>query len=186
MPGRYDIVIAANVLHATRDLSAVLRRAHELLAPGGLLVALEATEHPIWLDVTTGLIAGWQRFDDRWRGEHPLLAPDTWKQALAEAGFVRTGSWPAPSSPATILGQHVFAAQAPDTKAPGSAEQSLAIEQSVVSEAAPANGEAESPSLVLSRSASADRLELLNEFVRNEIVRVCDCARTNCRDDTSG
>jgi acyl transferase domain-containing protein/SAM-dependent methyltransferase len=172
MPGRYDIVIAANVLHATRDLSAVLRRAHELLAPGGLLVALEATEHPIWLDVTTGLIAGWQRFDDQWRGDHPLLAPDTWKQALAEAGFVRTASWPAPSSPATILGQHVIAAQAPDTKALGSAEQSQPLEQSVVSEAARANGEAEPLSLVLSRSASADRLDLLNEFVRNEIVRV--------------
>jgi acyl transferase domain-containing protein/SAM-dependent methyltransferase len=170
--GRYDMVIAANVLHATRDLSAVLRRAHELLAPGGVLVALEATEHPIWLDVTTGLIAGWQRFDDRWRGDHPLLAPDTWKQALDEAGFVRTASWPAHSSPAAILGQHVIAAQASDAKAAGSAEQSQALEPSVASETAPANGELEPLSLTLSRSASTDRLELLNEFVRNEIVRV--------------
>ncbi len=109
--GSYDLILAANVLHATRDLSAVLRRVHTLLAPGGLLVALETTEHPIWLDVTTGLIAGWQRFEDRWRGDHPLLAPDIWKEALQEAGFKRTGSWPTDSSPATILGQHVVVAQ---------------------------------------------------------------------------
>jgi acyl transferase domain-containing protein len=170
--GRYDIVIAANVLHATRDLSAVLRRAHELLAPGGLLLALETTDHPIWLDVTTGLIAGWQGFDDRWRGDHPLLAPETWKQALEGAGFVRTGSWPVPSSPAAILGQHVIAAQAPDTKVSGGGDYSEAREQSVVPEVSPAKSEAEPLSLALSRSTSVDRLELLAEFVRDEIVRV--------------
>ncbi len=33
----YDVVVAANVLHATRDLDATLRHVRALLAPGGLL-----------------------------------------------------------------------------------------------------------------------------------------------------
>ena len=39
----FDIVIAANVLHATADLSRTLRHVKELLAPQGLLVLIEGT-----------------------------------------------------------------------------------------------------------------------------------------------
>ena len=58
-------MIAANVLHATRDLDVTLEHVRALLAPGGVLVAYEATHHPRWFDVTTALIEGWQRFEDR-------------------------------------------------------------------------------------------------------------------------
>jgi hypothetical protein len=112
-PHSFDLVVAANVLHATRDLSTTLATVRSLLAPGGLVALLETTDHPVWLDVTTSLIAGWQRFDDRWRSGHPLLTPERWGDALAESGFVRAGAWPHRGSPAEILGQHVIVAQAP-------------------------------------------------------------------------
>jgi malonyl CoA-acyl carrier protein transacylase/SAM-dependent methyltransferase len=57
-PASYDIVVAANVLHATKNLDVTLRHVHSLLAPGGVLLAYEGTHHPRWFDVTTGLIEG--------------------------------------------------------------------------------------------------------------------------------
>ncbi|KKY13503.1 putative polyketide synthase [Diplodia seriata] len=41
--GRYDVVVAANVLHATTSLAGTLAHARKLLRPGGWLVLLEIT-----------------------------------------------------------------------------------------------------------------------------------------------
>jgi len=40
-PHGFDVVIAANVLHATSDLHSTLERVRKLIAPHGLLVLLE-------------------------------------------------------------------------------------------------------------------------------------------------
>ena len=40
---RFDVVLAANVLHATADLREVLNHVRELLVPGGLLILAEVT-----------------------------------------------------------------------------------------------------------------------------------------------
>ena len=116
-PGSYHVVVAANVLHATRDLDRTLAHVRGLLAPGGLLVAYEATEHLPWFDVTTGLIEGWQRFDDHWRVDHPLLAPARWREALGAHGFTRVAAFPEPGSPAEVLAHHVIVAMVPGTTA---------------------------------------------------------------------
>jgi acyl transferase domain-containing protein/acyl carrier protein len=85
---RYDVVVAANVLHATRDLAATLDHVRRLLAPGGLLVLLEGTRPHRWVDVTFGLTEGWWRFADAAvRPAHPLLAPARWTDVLGAAGF---------------------------------------------------------------------------------------------------
>ena len=86
-PHGYDLVIAANVLHATRDLCKTLAHCRELLAPGGELVALEGLRAHGWLDLTFGLLDGWWRFDDRYRGECPLAGESAWREAFADAGF---------------------------------------------------------------------------------------------------
>ncbi len=44
--GSFDIIIAANVLHATPDLERAIGHLQELLAPGGALVLLEITRIP--------------------------------------------------------------------------------------------------------------------------------------------
>ena len=86
--GQYDIVIAANVLHATSDLRQTLKNVQTLLARGGLLVLLEGTRRVSWVDMIFGLTEGWWRFADRdLRPSHPLLAVPAWRSLLGQAGF---------------------------------------------------------------------------------------------------
>ena len=63
----YDVVIAANVLHATRDLGETLVHCRNLLAPSGQLMALEGLQRRAWQDMTFGLLDGWWRFADAYR-----------------------------------------------------------------------------------------------------------------------
>ena len=85
-PGQADLVIAANVLHATKDLAVTLRHVRELLQPGGQLVLLEGTTPSRWVDLTFGLTDGWWRFADA-RLDHPLLTAPQWQALLQAHGF---------------------------------------------------------------------------------------------------
>ena len=84
----FDVVIAANVLHATRSLRESLTHVRRLMAPGGKLVVLEGTRRVRWLDLTFGMTSGWWRFDDtELRADHPLLSIDAWRRLLDELGW---------------------------------------------------------------------------------------------------
>ncbi|MBS1243481.1 MAG: hypothetical protein H6R41_18, partial [Deltaproteobacteria bacterium] len=111
--GSFDVVIAANVLHATRDLGGTIDRVAMLLAEGGILVLSETTAHPRVFDITTGLIEGWQAFDDSVRRDNPLVSADRWVEMLTERGFRAASAFPEGSSPATNLGNHVLIAARP-------------------------------------------------------------------------
>ena len=89
-PRGYDLVIAANVLHATRFLDETLENCRSLLAPSGLLVALENQRGRGWMDLIFGQLDGWWRFADRFRPKHALAGPDVWNRALAETGFTES------------------------------------------------------------------------------------------------
>ncbi|MEM7497171.1 MAG: SDR family NAD(P)-dependent oxidoreductase [Pseudomonadota bacterium] len=100
-PGDFDLVLASNVLHATRDLDESLRHARELLAPGGVLVLVEATERRLAADLTFGLTDGWWRFQDTARRpDHPLLDRAGWFEGLSDAGFEEIASLPGDGSEA--------------------------------------------------------------------------------------
>ena len=83
----YDVIIASNVLHATRCLDETLGHCRRLLAPGGHLVALENLSGLGWMDLTFGQLDGWWRFADSYRPHHALASPAVWRQALGDAGF---------------------------------------------------------------------------------------------------
>ena len=88
-PGAFDLVIAANVLHATPDVAAAVQRLRTLLAPGGVLLLLEITRHPHWLDIVFGLMDGWWALEDRGlRPTHPLMRGHQWRTLLEACGFV--------------------------------------------------------------------------------------------------
>ncbi|MCB1921746.1 MAG: methyltransferase, partial [Candidatus Competibacteraceae bacterium] len=86
--GAYDLVIAANVLHATRDLSEAVAHAAAALTPGGWLLLIEGLRPSRWLDLTFGLTEGWQRGTDRkLRPDDPLIDAGQWRQLLTAQGF---------------------------------------------------------------------------------------------------
>ncbi len=87
-PGGFDLVVAANALHATPDLGASLEHCRRLLAPGGSLLLLEAVREGWFLDATFGLTDGWWRFADRHlRRDQPLLDVPGWLGLLRSRGF---------------------------------------------------------------------------------------------------
>ncbi len=87
VPHSYDLIIASNVLHATRYLQETLGHCRELLAPSGQLVALENLSGLGWMDLTFGQLDGWWRFADDYRPHHALASPAVWRRALGDAGF---------------------------------------------------------------------------------------------------
>lgn len=115
----YDLVIAANVLHATRDLGETLAHCRELLAPSGQLIALEALRQRSWQDLTFGLLDGWWRFDDAYRPNHALATPTVWRRALADAAFSEV-EFLGTANPDTDepVGSSVIIAQGPADVAP--------------------------------------------------------------------
>jgi acyl transferase domain-containing protein/protein-L-isoaspartate O-methyltransferase len=90
---QFDVVLAANVLHATADLRDTIARVRRLLRPGGLLLLLEGTRPTRWVDLVFGQTEGWWKFADTdLRAEHPLLDPESWRELLQRDGFARTKS----------------------------------------------------------------------------------------------
>ncbi|MCY3875651.1 MAG: SDR family NAD(P)-dependent oxidoreductase [Rhodobacteraceae bacterium] len=83
----YDLIIASNVLHATRYLDETLGHCLTLLAPSGQMVALENLRGQGWMDLTFGQLDGWWRFADDYRPHHALASPEVWCRALDDAGF---------------------------------------------------------------------------------------------------
>ena len=172
---QFDIIVAANAVHAAKDLRAALARLHALLAPGGLLVLVESTEHFEYFDITTGLIEGWQHFADDLRGEHPLLAPATWVRALGDAGFEETRTWPPQGSPAEALGQHVVVGRkAGDTVGVASMAAAAGTTPSLPLEAAAGTvaTAAAQPAWRTSYddAAPAERMDLLQDLVRRQVM----------------
>ncbi|MDH6068005.1 SDR family NAD(P)-dependent oxidoreductase [Chrysosporum ovalisporum APH033B] len=95
-PQIYDLIVAADVLHATSDLRQTLAHIRQLLAPGGMLILMEDSEPARWADLTFGLTEGWWKFTDcDLRPNHPLLSPEQWQILLSEMGFSQTTAlWP--------------------------------------------------------------------------------------------
>jgi acyl transferase domain-containing protein/acyl carrier protein/phospholipid N-methyltransferase len=84
----FDIIIAANVLHATRSLRETFDNVRMLLRDGGSIVLLESTGTHAMVDVTLGTIEGWRRHaDDDIRTDGPLLSKRQWLDFLSAHGF---------------------------------------------------------------------------------------------------
>ena len=110
----YDLLIASNVLHATRYLEETLANCLKLLAPSGQLVALENLIGQGWLDLTFGQLDGWWRFADDYRPHHALASPTVWRRVLMDVGFADVAVLGVDESdPDEILDKGVIVAQGP-------------------------------------------------------------------------
>ncbi|KAK1657167.1 hypothetical protein BDP55DRAFT_567859, partial [Colletotrichum godetiae] len=86
-PHSYDVVIAANVLHATRSLADTLARASSLLRPGGYLVLLETTGTQSMVGFLFGGLPGWWQSTEPSRRYGPTVPTLEWHRLLCRAGF---------------------------------------------------------------------------------------------------
>ena len=88
-PHSFDIIVAANVIHATRDIKKTLTKVNALLKPGGILALYELTKTTDFGTLTFALLKGWWLFEDRERiqSNSPILTVPQWRQHLEQAGF---------------------------------------------------------------------------------------------------
>jgi acyl transferase domain-containing protein/NADPH:quinone reductase-like Zn-dependent oxidoreductase/acyl carrier protein len=108
--GSFDLVIATNVLHATKNIGVTLRHAKQCLARDGLIVINELTQSSLFAHVTFGLLDGWWRYEDaevRLRG-CPGLSTQSWRYVLAREGYLDSYF---PGASADPLGQQVIVAR---------------------------------------------------------------------------
>lgn len=110
----FDVIIAANVLHATADLRRTLEHVRTLLSPGGLLLLLEATRPLRFADIIVGLTEGWWRFTDiGLRPSHALLSEDKWRTLVTAAGFTEVEVFPEADCDDTLSNQCLMLARGP-------------------------------------------------------------------------
>jgi acyl transferase domain-containing protein/acyl carrier protein/SAM-dependent methyltransferase len=108
--GGYDIVIAANVLHATKNIRQTLRNVKAVLKKNGLILLNEISNKSLFTHLTFGLLEGWWLYEDdevRIPG-CPGLYPHTWQVILESEGF-RLVLFPVQE--AHELGQQIIIAQ---------------------------------------------------------------------------
>ena len=173
----FDVVVAANVIHAAADLGRALDYARSLLTPGGILLLSETTAHPAWLDITTGLIEGWQQFEDEIRRSSPLLPSAAWQDLLQDRGFVDFVALPDAGSPAEVLGLHVLVARTPPSATSTIVRSALLLPDREGLLAVAGNGDdaAERAAELRTRLEEAppgQGEEILLEFVRETVVQV--------------
>ncbi|HEX2924645.1 MAG TPA: SDR family NAD(P)-dependent oxidoreductase, partial [Ruminiclostridium sp.] len=85
----YDIAIATNVLHATKNIRQTLRNIKATLKTNGLILLNELSNNNLFNHLTFGLLEGWWLYEDqplRIPGS-PGLYPKTWKRVLEGEGF---------------------------------------------------------------------------------------------------
>ena len=66
-PGSYDLIIAANVVHATSRVESTMKRIKSLLKPGGTLILIELTVKTMANQLVFGTLSDW------WHGK--LIVP---------------------------------------------------------------------------------------------------------------
>lgn len=87
-PHSFDLILASECLHATKDMHETMRHVTKLLASRGQLLLLEAVTPVRWVDMVFGLTDGWWRFvDTDLRPDYPLLTLPQWRGLLTEFGF---------------------------------------------------------------------------------------------------
>jgi len=84
----YDMIIAANVFHATPNLHETIQHARKLLKPGGKLLLMEvcAPQH-VLTGFVFGLLPGWWLSTEKYRQESPSITEEKWDEVLKENAF---------------------------------------------------------------------------------------------------
>ncbi|KAK4118277.1 putative polyketide synthase [Parathielavia appendiculata] len=85
----YDLIVASNVLHATRFIETTLKNTRKLLKPNGKLVLSEITNpsQKMRSHMIVGSLEGWWYGEEDGRHYGPTLTVDQWHDEMLKAGF---------------------------------------------------------------------------------------------------
>ncbi|KAH8671737.1 putative polyketide synthase [Xylariales sp. PMI_506] len=83
----YDLIIAANVVHATASIRKSLRRIRKLLKPGGMLGLVELTRSLTSGGMIFGCLEGWWAGIHEGRVDGPVQNAEQWHGHLRASGF---------------------------------------------------------------------------------------------------
>jgi thioester reductase-like protein len=92
IPHHYDLIIANNVIHATKDISLSVRNLRNLLRDNGMLMITESIRPIRATTIIFGLLdAYWPQIDTDLRPHHCILTPEKWTSVLSLQGFGSIG-----------------------------------------------------------------------------------------------
>jgi acyl transferase domain-containing protein/NADPH:quinone reductase-like Zn-dependent oxidoreductase len=85
--GSYDLIIACQVLHATKNMENTMTNVHRLLKPGGKLIMVETTQDAMDVQMVFGTLPGWWLSEEKERKYSPNMPLESWKAILERTGF---------------------------------------------------------------------------------------------------
>ncbi|KAF3067200.1 Lovastatin diketide synthase LovF [Daldinia childiae] len=85
--GSYDLIVAANILHATPSLQESLSNVRKLLHTEGRLYMEELCSDSKAINFIMGIFPGWWLGADDNRVDEPYVPPERWDEYLRQAGF---------------------------------------------------------------------------------------------------
>ncbi|KAM0165973.1 hypothetical protein ACHAQE_002074 [Botrytis cinerea] len=83
----YDFIVAAYVIHATKNLAATMRHIRKLLKPNGKILISETTKDAIRIRFAFGLLPGWWLGEENYRQNGAAISIEEWDALLKETGF---------------------------------------------------------------------------------------------------
>ncbi|KAJ0325028.1 hypothetical protein COL5a_007530 [Colletotrichum fioriniae] len=86
-PCSYDLIVACQVLHATKNMKKTMRNVRKLLKKGGQLILVETTKDTLDVQLIFGALPGWWLAEEAERKGGPNLTLDHWGRVLANTGF---------------------------------------------------------------------------------------------------
>ncbi|KAH9810134.1 Hybrid NRPS-PK synthetase [Teratosphaeria destructans] len=111
-----DVVIAANVLHATTDLTKAVQNVRCLLKPGGYLVMLEVTGEYLEGLLLMGPLEGWWLGNREGTASQPGLTLQGWDDLFQATGFSGVDRYQSDVPDATRHAVSVVVTQATDAR----------------------------------------------------------------------
>nr|ALQ32765.1 putative polyketide synthase [Fusarium aywerte] len=83
----YDVVVASNVLHATKRMDVTMEHVRKLLRPGGSLILVENSPKGAVIGLIFGTLSGWWAHEDEFREDTALMYREQWDEILSRNGF---------------------------------------------------------------------------------------------------
>ncbi|MFD2404646.1 type I polyketide synthase [Azorhizophilus paspali] len=118
--GEFDLIVAANVIHATQHVGNALANLLPLLKPGGRLLMREITRPMRLFDFVFGPLV-LPLHDEQARGSELFLSTSHWRDQCLAAGFATVEWLPEDGTATSGMSEHIVLATAPGAPAAQSA-----------------------------------------------------------------